>query len=433
MIKNKKFGLALSGGGYRASAYHLGTLRKLNELGLLDKVDVFSTVSGGSIVGTDYVLNKGISGGYSQFEKDHISRLKQSVIGKLLRSFTFFLIALGLIIWLGAIIFFQFTCICWISLILIVAGIWFIISRQFSIFPVSRIIEGIYNKIFFHGKTLSDLPDQPMMAINSTNLETGRPFTFSGNRMGDSTYDFPEKGEPIKFDADHFPVARSVMASSCVPFAFTPVQIAGKFFRNPADVKRVRPALIDGGVYDNQGIHKLNQEKSTYACDVIVVSDAGNKMDNDSRANNVVVLLSRTCNLFMNRIKKFEMTDNLYHNVMLKKKEVAYISLGWDLENCISGFVTNLSQGLVLPEVVSAHNIPQNILNPFNEAEIIKYLEDRTGYNKILARDQGNREVARAVSTNLTALSDKKINALINHSELMTELQVKLYCPTLVG
>jgi len=127
------------------------------------------------------------------------------------------------------------------------------------------------------------------------------------------------------------------------------------------------------------------------------------------------------------------MTDNLYHNVMLKKKEVAYISLGWDLENCISGFVTNLSQGLVLPEVVSAHNIPQNILNPFNEAEIIKYLEDRTGYNKILARDQGNREVARAVSTNLTALSDKKINALINHSELMTELQVKLYCPTLVG
>lgn len=52
----KKIGLALSGGGYRAAAYHIGTLRALNRLGILDKVDVISAVSGGSITAAYYVL-----------------------------------------------------------------------------------------------------------------------------------------------------------------------------------------------------------------------------------------------------------------------------------------------------------------------------------------------------------------------------------------
>ena len=36
-----KIGLALSGGGYRAAAYHLGTLRALYKLGVLDMIDQF--------------------------------------------------------------------------------------------------------------------------------------------------------------------------------------------------------------------------------------------------------------------------------------------------------------------------------------------------------------------------------------------------------
>jgi NTE family protein len=54
--KENKLGLALSGGGYRAAAYHIGTFRKLRELELLDKVDVISTNSGGSITGACYSL-----------------------------------------------------------------------------------------------------------------------------------------------------------------------------------------------------------------------------------------------------------------------------------------------------------------------------------------------------------------------------------------
>src|SRR5262249_47967676 len=41
--------LCLSGGGYRAMVFHLGTLLRLNELGWLKKLNRVSSVSGGSI------------------------------------------------------------------------------------------------------------------------------------------------------------------------------------------------------------------------------------------------------------------------------------------------------------------------------------------------------------------------------------------------
>src|SRR6266852_4666145 len=44
-----KKGLCLSGGGYRAALFHLGALRRLNEVGLLSKLDTISSVSGGSV------------------------------------------------------------------------------------------------------------------------------------------------------------------------------------------------------------------------------------------------------------------------------------------------------------------------------------------------------------------------------------------------
>jgi len=47
-MSKKTIGLALSGGGYRAAGFHLGTLRALNKLGVLPNIDRFSTISGGS-------------------------------------------------------------------------------------------------------------------------------------------------------------------------------------------------------------------------------------------------------------------------------------------------------------------------------------------------------------------------------------------------
>lgn len=54
--RRRKLGLALAGGGFRATLFHLGVLRRLAELDLLRRVEVLSTVSGGSVIGALYVL-----------------------------------------------------------------------------------------------------------------------------------------------------------------------------------------------------------------------------------------------------------------------------------------------------------------------------------------------------------------------------------------
>lgn len=58
-----KIALSCSGGGYRAASFHLGTMSYLNhvqlgESSLLEQVKVISTVSGGSITGVVYALMK---------------------------------------------------------------------------------------------------------------------------------------------------------------------------------------------------------------------------------------------------------------------------------------------------------------------------------------------------------------------------------------
>ena len=50
-------GLALSGGGFRASFFHIGVLARLAEIGRLHEIEFISTVSGGSILGALYYLH----------------------------------------------------------------------------------------------------------------------------------------------------------------------------------------------------------------------------------------------------------------------------------------------------------------------------------------------------------------------------------------
>src|SRR6476620_1543064 len=52
-----RIGLALSGGGFRASMYHLGLVRFLRDAGILPQVTHITSVSGGSILAAHLVLN----------------------------------------------------------------------------------------------------------------------------------------------------------------------------------------------------------------------------------------------------------------------------------------------------------------------------------------------------------------------------------------
>ena len=63
-LKDKKVGLAFSGGGIRSATFHLGVLQTLAEYGLLKQFDYLSTVSGGGYIGSwlaRWIQQEGIS------------------------------------------------------------------------------------------------------------------------------------------------------------------------------------------------------------------------------------------------------------------------------------------------------------------------------------------------------------------------------------
>lgn len=433
MKNDRRIGLSLSGGGYRATIYHLGTLRKLKEMELLDKVDVISTISGGSITGALYGLK---GNDFESFDKGLVSIVKKSIIRGIYFSFRFITIISTSLSIIGLLIFLLFTKYAWASTPLLLITIFIIIKFQFRIFPVSEIINRLYSKWFFENKTLKDFNKTPIIAINATNVETGRPFTFSKNKMSDSSYEFPSNDEKsIKFIPDEFPISLAVASSTCVPFAFTPIYIEKKYYKDEKDYTKIKPCLVDGGVYDNQGIHKLTHGNSSYVCDIVIVSDAGNMMPRINSFNNVVQLLVRTSDIFMNRIKNYQMIQHVYDNYKFNKKSVAYQSLGWDFDSCIKGFIDNLKRGAILDEVIDAHKISREDIESKNWEVIQSSLEKKINYSVIRLKQPSVEElrIARSVSTNLKSLSDNQINSLIKQAACLTEIQIKLYCPMLIN
>jgi len=89
-MNEEKIGLALSGGGFRSAAFHLGVLKRLRELGLLERIDVLSTVSGGSILGAIWVhwcatADRGSAHFWDGFERRAIDFMRLDLRGRLLR------------------------------------------------------------------------------------------------------------------------------------------------------------------------------------------------------------------------------------------------------------------------------------------------------------------------------------------------------------
>jgi NTE family protein len=428
-LQQKTFGVALSGGGYRATAFHIGTLKRLHSLGLLSRIKVLSTISGGSITGAAYCIHKG---DFASFEEEMIKMVTtKSVVRYGLTSWLFIRGAGLILLQLGLMIYLYFTGNIFWSFLLLCLLIFLILRYQFCILPLGRIIENAYNKFIFNGAALSSLCSEPELAIGSTNMQTLRHFTFSKRKMEDSLY--AHYTDPILFDGAEFPLARAVMASSCVPFAFTPVTIEAKYFKNPQQFGKVNPKLIDGGIYDNQGIHKLTQNNSSYRCDIVLVSDAGNKLPFEKSYNNTFTLLLRTVEIFMGRIKNFQMAQSIYNPQ--EGREIAYQSIGWDLDNCVKGFYSNLLQNKINPSVLAMHGLRQDWLGDPKrfKAEIIFHMEEICCFEEIskTSLNENQLKAIRNIGTSLSKIPEQLVKDMITHAEILTEVQLRLYCPTL--
>jgi NTE family protein len=248
--------------------------------------------------------------------------------------------------------------------------------------------------------------------------------------MSDSFYHDYKKKEFVNFKHKEFPVARAVMASTCVPFAFTHVTIDKKYFEDQKYAKTLNPRLVDGGVYDNQGIHKLTHKTSSCYCENVIVSDAGQGFPFEKSYRNQIALLVHTSGVFMERIKKLQMMNSLYRGED-NNSIVAYQSLSFDLEDSITEFMKMLRNGNIVKPVIEAHSISDDDIKAQNWDKIKKQVENNIKYQEILdkACTEDELEKAREIGTGLSKFNDDKINCLVKHAEAITELQIKLFLP----
>lgn len=420
-----KIGIALSGGGYRAAAYHIGTLRALNRLGILDKVDVISSVSGGSIISAYYALHKD---NYENFEQTFIKKLQIGVLSHSIVNLFIVILLIASSIWLLG---------WWILLI----DLFLLFFFCYKFLPFSLLIENLYDKVFFNNAKLSDFPLTPLIAINSTDVSTGTLFTFSQKKMSGYKYGYGEKNI---FKHEMFPIAKAVMASSCVPFAFSPITINKKYCKIQFKKEEKKPLLIDGGLYDNQGAHKLSEKNSIYYTQYIIVSDAGVGEMNAKWAFNIPLMLVKTSNIMMRRIKTFQMRNNIYSE---NNKDIryAYLSLEWDVsDRPIYGFVRNIAEGHIAPELLDYHNLKEEDIAGLNNEDrvvksqvtkkIVEHLKKNIDWEILgsIMPTKKEYDIAKSVGTNLIALKEKQIESLIKHSNWLAEVQIRLYLPYLI-
>ena len=239
--------LCLSGGGFRSALFHLGALRRLKELGLLHRVELISSVSGGSIL-AGFLATTMASGGPVRNRLDFARWLDEIDWDKVVAS-----------------PFREITSHDFRSLPVISNVLWSWALPGLRV----RALERRYQRRISR-RTLGELPEYPAFVICATNLAFGVNWIFTRERAGDYQAGY--------FDARSWPLARAIAASSCFPPIFGPMSV-----RVPADTRKgghyrgqdrerllLRTQLTDGGVYDNLGLEPAWKD---FAC--VLVSDCG--------------------------------------------------------------------------------------------------------------------------------------------------------------
>jgi predicted acylesterase/phospholipase RssA len=226
----KKFGLALSGGGFRASLYHLGLVRFLRDADLLRQVTHITSVSGGSILSAHLALNwDRYNGSASEFDaaaREFLAFVRLDVRNRITRRFPLTL-PLRFPRWL--------------------------LGRSNRKLTRTGLLEYYYENYLFGDTSLFQLPQRPQLHILATNLSEGCLCSFSRDGL---LMMRRQPGQAIRIDRTQIglaTVAMAVTASSAYPGFFPPVELTS------ADVGAVgdefgRHAYTDGGVFDNLGV-----------------------------------------------------------------------------------------------------------------------------------------------------------------------------------
>jgi NTE family protein len=410
-IKNNKIidrlGLGLSGGGFRASFFHIGILAQMADQGLLRHVEVISTVSGGSIIGALYYLHvkkllesipddRITDQHYIDIVKEiELDFLKATEKNIRMSTFTNFVANFKMVL-------FEYSRSDRIAKLyneafyqLVLSGVTDPIQMQeLKIYPKG----GSTN---FHPLTdnNSRKAKVPILVLNATSLNSGRNWQFTAQTMGEPPVlginKFDKK--PIRLrraDGDgygnmvntpinqqQFSLGHAVAASACVPILFDPLAISNLYY-NREDKENIRVQLVDGGVFDNQGTDGLLQ----YDCTCFVISDAAGQMGTENNpAVDAIPVALRVGSILQDRVR----TESLLHLTATNTNNVAFISLreglgiqqiGWFDKNNIQApdiLIPPSSQDFgVDPRVQDSLSKMRTDLDAFTEVEAYSLMLD---------------------------------------------------------
>jgi len=304
--------LCLSGGGYRAMLFHAGALIRLNDSGLLSKLDRVSSVSGGSI--SAGVL--GLAWSRLQFEASGVAGNFDGLVIQPIRTLAVHTIDVGSVL-----------------------------SGVFGPGTVANKVADHYRKYLFNRATLQDLPDRPRFVFNATNVQSKALWRFSKAYMRDWRVG--------KVPNPKFELAMAVGDSSAFPPMLSPAELDPKesdFKSNSGDGLQRPPfttqvILTDGGVYDNLGLETVWKRYDT-----VLVSDAGGVYGAEEDPDR---------DWFNHTRRVFDLIDNQVRS--LRKRQVIDSFQNGSRKGCYWGIWTDISN----------YHLPTALNAPYSKTSVI--------------------------------------------------------------
>jgi predicted acylesterase/phospholipase RssA len=340
-----KTGLALSGGGFRASLFHIGVLARLAELDRLREIEVLSCVSGGSIIGAHFYLEvqellqtkrddeikpKDYIDIVKHIEKDFLAGVQRNI---------------------------RMRVAAWpvTNIKMMLLPNYSRTKRAGELYEnllfkkVKRKIRDAQGKItegevkeprymvdlrvrpLTHNGPTEDFKPKydnwrrdakvPDLILNATALNTGHNWQFTASWMGeppagiDSEIDgnyrlrrlyYEDAPDAYQKDKRRIRLGYAVAASACVPGLFEPLALDGLFGEENGKEKKLVVRLVDGGVHDNQGVASLLEQ----GCTQIIVSDASGQMGTiDDPSAGVLAVPLRANSILMSRVREAEFNE----------------------------------------------------------------------------------------------------------------------------
>jgi predicted acylesterase/phospholipase RssA len=247
-----RLGLALSGGGFRATLFHLGVVRFLRDAEALRDVTDIASVSGGSVLAAHLALNweqcNGDDQAFAQAASQIVKFVQFDVRNHVVRR---------------------------LPLLYLLRALARLTPWRTRSLSANSFLEHYYRTQLYGDRCLHELPESPRFHILTTNVSNGGLSVF--NRSGLYIQQRSAQGAGA-FDfvpGQLASIPKVVCASSAFPGFFPPVAISAADL-GVHEGQFATEWFTDGGVYDNLGTRAflwLNQTNREF--DQILVSDAG--------------------------------------------------------------------------------------------------------------------------------------------------------------